>query len=184
MCVWFLAALSLALGVGLLGMLLPLPFPQNPTHRAPLPSLALALTLRSNPAIHLTDLPPLLPLLATNIALNTLQTPCVASHLPWGTSTLPPSLSQLPDVVLAADCVYFEPAFPLLLETLGRLIGEETVCYFCFKKRRRADMTFMKAARKGFEVREVRDDPERGVWEREGVFMYVVYSWMSGRIGF
>ena len=172
-------SIELGAGSGLVGYASSTPVSSKPNSLGlsadppppPLPSLALALNLRSNPAIHLTDLPPLLPLLATNIALNTLQTPCVASHLPWGTSTLPPSLSQLPDVVLAADCVYFEPAFPLLLETLGRLIGEETVCYFCFKKRRRADMTFMKAARKGFEVREVRDDPERGVWEREGVFM-------------
>ncbi len=73
--------------------------------------------------------------------------------------------------MLAADCVYFEPAFPLLLETMKELIGEETVCYLCFKKRRRADMGFVKAARKVFEVRDVGDDPDRGVWEREGVFM-------------
>lgn len=54
---------------------------------------------------------------------------------------------------------------------MKELIGEETVCYFCFKKRRRADMGFVKAARRVFEVRDVRDDPDRGVWEREGVFM-------------
>lgn len=50
-------------------------------------------------------------------------------------------------------------------------MGEETVCYLCFKKRRRADMGFVKAARKVFDVMDVEDDPDKGVWKREGVFM-------------
>ena len=138
-------------------------------------SLALALALESNPAIHLTDLDFLLPLLRTNIALNPLRTPCVATHLPWGTSIIPASISKPPDILLAADCVYFEPSFPLLIETMKELIGGDTVCYFCFKKRRRADMTFMKSARRVFDVKDVMDDPDRGVWEREGMFMYVFF---------
>ena len=77
------------------------------------------------------------------------------------------------DVVLAADCVYFEPAFPLLLATLGELLerNAEAVVYFCFKKRRRADLQFMKAARKRFRVEEV-ECPEKAVYGREGIFLY------------
>lgn len=43
-----------------------------------------------------------------------------------------------PDVVLAADCVYFEPAFPLLVQTLCALapVGKEMEILFCWKKRR------------------------------------------------
>ena len=43
------------------------------------------------------------------------------------------------DLVLAADCVYFEPAFPLLVYTLDALAmrdnGPEIL--FCYKKRRK-----------------------------------------------
>ena len=78
-----------------------------------------------------------------------------------------------PDTILAADCVYFEPAFPLLLQTLGDLL---TLCpsatiYFCFKKRRRADMHFLAKAKKTFRVVEI-EDSERPTFSREGLFLY------------
>lgn len=44
------------------------------------------------------------------------------------------------DAVLAADCVYFEPAFPLLVQTLGDLAiqdGKKPDFLFCYKKRRK-----------------------------------------------
>ena len=40
--------------------------------------------------------------------------------------------------MLAADCVYFEPAFPLLIKTLCDLVKKETQVLFCYKKRRKA----------------------------------------------
>jgi hypothetical protein len=78
-----------------------------------------------------------------------------------------------PDVILAADCVYFEPAFPLLLTTLSDLL---TLCpsatiYFCFKKRRRADMKFLKKAQKAFNVVEIYDE-DRPVFSRDGLFLF------------
>lgn len=51
------------------------------------------------------------------------------------------------------------------------LIGGETVCYFCFKKRRRADLGFVKMAKKAFDIRAVEDDPDKAVWGREGLFL-------------
>jgi hypothetical protein len=51
------------------------------------------------------------------------------------------------------------------------LIGDNTVCYFSFKKRRRADLQFVKVARKMFDVREVEDDPDKGIYERESLFL-------------
>lgn len=82
-----------------------------------------------------------------------------------------------PTVILAADCVYFEPAFPLLLRTLKDLLAlcPDATVYFCFKKRRRADMQFLKNARKAFAVTEVVDD-ERPVFSREGLFLYTFTS--------
>jgi len=108
-------------------------------------------------------------LMKQNIVLNNLEAKARASIYDWGTQA-PSNLPQHPDIILAADCVYFEPAFPLLQQTLQDLIGEKTVCYFCFKKRRRADLQFVKAAKKMFEVVEV-DDVDKGIYSREGLFL-------------
>lgn len=80
-----------------------------------------------------------------------------------------------PNVILAADCVYFEPAFPLLLETLTALLAltEDTTIYFCFKKRRRADMRFLSKAQKMFQVEQAFDE-DRPVFSREGLFLYTI----------
>jgi len=42
-----------------------------------------------------------------------------------------------PDLIIAADCVYFEPAFPLLVQTLSDLADLETEILFAYKKRRK-----------------------------------------------
>jgi predicted nicotinamide N-methyase len=111
-------------------------------------------------------------LMKRNITLNGLNARVSASIYDWGEPT-PSQVPAHPDVILAADCVYFEPAFPLLQQTLKDLIGENTTCYFCFKKRRRADLQFMKVARKMFDVREVDDDPDKDVHSRENLFLCV-----------
>lgn len=42
------------------------------------------------------------------------------------------------DLILAADCVYFEPAFPLLVQTLTDLTSmHDPEILFCYKKRRK-----------------------------------------------
>ena len=80
-----------------------------------------------------------------------------------------------PDTILAADCVYFEPAFPLLLQTLRDLLSlyPAATIYFCFKKRRRADMRFLAKAKKMFRVTEAYDE-ERPIFRREGLFLYTI----------
>ncbi|KAL8905585.1 MAG: hypothetical protein Q9207_002535 [Kuettlingeria erythrocarpa] len=130
--------------------------------------LALSLHLLRPSHIHLTDLPTIVPLLSHNIALNSPATPTTADILEWGGCA---PRGFLPDILLAADCVYFEPAFPLLLQTMQELMRPETVCYFCFKKRRSADMRFVKMIRKTFDVKAVQDDPDDKVWGREGVHL-------------
>lgn len=119
----------------------------------------------------ITDQVPMLSLMRENILLNGLSSKVEAAVLDWG-EHIPEFIPSLPDIILAADCVYFEPAFPLLLSTLEVLIGPETVCYFCFKKRRRADMRFMKQAKRIFEVTEMEDDPDREIYSREQIFLY------------
>lgn len=124
----------------------------------------------------------MLALMQQNISLNLLEDSVAASVLDWGSSSSElhpvsgssPSTTRYPDVILAADCVYFEPAFPLLQQTLEDLIGPTTVCYFCFKKRRRADVHFMAKVKKHFLVEEVADDPDRSVYARENIFLYTI----------
>jgi len=60
-----------------------------------------------------------------------------------------------PDIILAADCVYFEPAFPLLVKTLSDLSDTSTEILFCYKKRRKADKRFFGMLRKKFSWKEV-----------------------------
>lgn len=116
----------------------------------------------------------MLELMQTNIKLNGLQATVQASIYDWGTP-VPVDLPENPDIILAADCVYFEPAFEPLQQTLRDLIGEHTVCFFCFKKRRRADLHFMKSIRKEFLVEEIEDDPNQEEYARQNVFLWVEY---------
>lgn len=130
----------------------------------------MALGCKLTKPLHITDQLPMFDLMKRNISLNHLDGQVTASIYDWG-SAPPSSIPKHPDVILAADCVYFEPAFPLLQQTLKDLIGDKTVCYFCFKKRRRADLQFMKVAKKMFKVEEVGDDPDKPIYSRESLFL-------------
>lgn len=132
--------------------------------------LAVAVGCNLDKPLYITDQNPMLALMRRNIALNNLHDTVHAEVLDWG-APIPPTVPEQPDIILAADCVYFEPAFPLLQTTLLELLGPETVCYFCFKKRRRADLQFLKKVRKVLEVREVGDDPDRESYARENIFL-------------
>lgn len=112
----------------------------------------------------------MLSLMERNIGLNALDDRVSATVYDWG-SPAPSQIPQHPDIVLAADCVYFEPAFPLLQKTLQDLIGENTTCYFCFKRRRRADMQFMKTIKKLFLVSDIDDDPEKKTYTRQNIHL-------------
>lgn len=140
-------------------------------------AVALGCEMDAGQKIYITDQMPMLALMKKNILLNKLDDKVEAMIYDWGTPP-PPELvtaTQWPDVVLAADCVYFEPAFPLLLQTLTDLIGPHTTCFFCFKKRRKADMRFIREMVKRFAVTPVEyDDKEQD--QRQGIFLYRVTS--------
>jgi hypothetical protein len=140
-------------------------------------SLAIALGCNATfqKPLTITDQFPMLALMHMNIALNQLSSTVDAAVYDWG-SPPPAQLPGQPDIILAADCVYFEPAFPLLQQTLVDLIGVNTVCYFCFKKRRRADMHFIKSVKKIFDVKEVLDDVDREIYSRDSIHLYVEFA--------
>ncbi|GAP83056.2 putative nicotinamide n [Rosellinia necatrix] len=125
--------------------------------------------------LRITDQVEMFSLMRHNVALNGLEGKVEAMVLNWGEPLPAAVVADPPDVVLAADCVYFEPAFPLLLATLADLLALRpgAVVYFCFKKRRRADAQFPKQLRRRFRVVPV-DDDERPVWSRQGLFMFAI----------
>ncbi|KAL2845352.1 putative methyltransferase-domain-containing protein [Aspergillus pseudodeflectus] len=138
--------------------------------------LAIASGCKIGPSpIYITDQSPMLSLMEANIVLNSLSSTVQAAVLDWG-EPIPNIIPKHPDIILAADCVYFEPAFPLLISTLHELLGPDSVCYFCFKKRRRADLRFLKIAKKAFQLSEISDDPDAETYKRENIFVYAIRS--------
>ncbi|KAF3934574.1 hypothetical protein ABW20_dc0100324 [Dactylellina cionopaga] len=66
----------------------------------------------------MTDMQAMMELMEKNVAFNQLQGKISCGLLDWA-DPLPEFVTKEPvDIVLAADCVYFEPAFPLLEKTL------------------------------------------------------------------
>lgn len=135
--------------------------------------LAVARGCKVGSPVHITDQQPMFSLMEDNIRLNRLQSAVTASILNWG-EPVPDHIPPQPDIILAADCVYFEPAFPFLITTLHDLLGSSSVCFFCYKRRRRADLRFLKMAKKAFDVQEVRDDPSASTYNRENLFLYTI----------
>ncbi|KAI6004163.1 putative methyltransferase-domain-containing protein [Pisolithus albus] len=85
--------------------------------------------------VWITDQAPLLGIMQDNVIVNNLQSFVNVAELNWG-ETVPSDIPR-PDIILAADCVYYEPAFPLLVNTLSELSEERTEILFCYKKRRK-----------------------------------------------
>ncbi|KAG2362016.1 putative methyltransferase-domain-containing protein [Suillus spraguei] len=111
---------------------------------------------------------PLLGIMQQNVTLNNLQSCVSVRELNWG-ETLPSDMPP-PELILAADCVYFEPAFPLLVQTLSEMaVSGSTEILFCYKKRRKADKRFFAMLKKQFSWEEVEDDPNREIYNREAI---------------
>ncbi|KAK0615847.1 putative methyltransferase-domain-containing protein [Bombardia bombarda] len=125
--------------------------------------------------MYLTDQEEMEELMHHNISLNGLDDQVKARILNWGEPLSQEIVDFKADTILAADCVYFEPAFPLLMQTMQDLLAASpsATIYFCFKKRRQADMRFLKAAKKTFQATEIEDE-DRPVFSREGLFLYAL----------
>ncbi|KAH6631189.1 putative methyltransferase-domain-containing protein [Chaetomium sp. MPI-SDFR-AT-0129] len=134
-------------------------------------SVARGCTDLEHPLI-LSDMVEMEALMQHNISLNKLDEKAKARVLNWG-EPLPQEIVDFkPDVILAADCVYFEPSFPLLMKTLHDLFAltPTATVFFCYKKRRKADNKFFTAARKAFTVTEIKDE-DSPVFGKNGIFL-------------
>jgi len=112
-----------------------------------------------------------------NISLNALESKLVVAELNWGVPI--PTTVQRPDLILAADCVYFEPAFPLLVQTLSELSDSSTEILFSYKKRRKADKRFFTLLKKRFTWEEVTEDPNHQIYNREALTLIRLFKIMK-----
>ncbi|KAK9353007.1 putative methyltransferase-domain-containing protein [Lipomyces doorenjongii] len=122
--------------------------------------------------IIVTDQANMLSLMADNIQLNDLQGTVSAEVLDWGTDLPDHFATPFPDVILAADCVYFEPSFPLLEKTLLAMAGDNTLVLMSYKRRRKADKRFFQSIKKNFRIEEIKDYEEYKDFSRDTVFLY------------
>ncbi|KAK8069546.1 hypothetical protein PG994_006162 [Apiospora phragmitis] len=111
--------------------------------------------------VYVTDQVNMLLLMEKNVALNKLGSRVQPAVLNWGEPLGADVVNFKPDVILAADCVYFEPAFPCF----------SPPCLTSWYCRRRADMQFLKKAQKAFQTVELVDQ-DREVFSRENIFLY------------
>lgn len=51
------------------------------------------------------------------------------------------------------------------------MIGPDTVCYFSYKRRRRADVHFWKVVKKTLAVEYILDDPDQTIYARDNIFL-------------
>jgi len=127
-----------------------------------------------NADVWITDQAPLLEIMKHNVTLNHLEATVKVAELNWGTS--PPTNISRPNFILAADCVYFEPAFPLLVATMDDLSDQTTEILFCYKKRRKADKRFFSFLRKKFTWKEVTDDSNLHTYNREAITLIRLFK--------
>jgi predicted nicotinamide N-methyase len=119
--------------------------------------------------VWITDQAPLLDIMTRNVQMNDIEGDKITvAELNWG-SPLPTSIPSKPDIIIAADCVYFEPAFPLLVQTLSDLSDARTEVLFCYKKRRKADKRFFGLLKKKFRYEEIPDEPYSKVYRRDAI---------------
>lgn len=143
------------------------------------------LLTRSNPSasVYITDQAPMLSLMQKNISLNNLSNSVQALQLDWGTVLPDQVVKNPPQLVLVADCVYFEPAFPLLVQTLRELTENSSpVILFCYKKRRKADRRFFLLLKKSFDWVEIEDHPAKEVYKRDAISLLRVCRKRSRRL--
>ncbi|ODQ67283.1 hypothetical protein NADFUDRAFT_40450 [Nadsonia fulvescens var. elongata DSM 6958] len=122
--------------------------------------------------IWVTDQECLIPLILKNTELNNLSEYVHPIVLNWGEELPEIVKSANIDLVLAADCVYLETAFPLLKRTLLDLAGDGVQILMSYKKRRKADSKFFSAVRKDFEIIEVKNFADYESYLRDGVHLY------------
>ncbi|KAG8218339.1 putative methyltransferase-domain-containing protein [Butyriboletus roseoflavus] len=122
--------------------------------------------------VWITDRAPLVDIMQANVKLNQLQSSIIVSELDWAAA--PPPEIPRPNLILAADCVYFEPAFPLLVETLSELATGANGNTILLQEETK-DKRFFILLKKEFSWKEVEDDPSRERYGRESISLLMLH---------
>ncbi|XP_060576625.1 protein N-lysine methyltransferase METTL21D-like [Ruditapes philippinarum] len=85
--------------------------------------------------VSITDLDQFVPLMQLNIDTNKqlFQHPVQAKELVWGSEVK--TEYQDVDILLLADCIYYEESLEPLIKTMDDLCGTDTCIYCCYEER-------------------------------------------------
>ncbi|AEY96005.1 FADL212Wp [Eremothecium gossypii FDAG1] len=124
--------------------------------------------------VYITDTEGLCPLMQKNVELNGLDGMVHPRPLFWGEPLSDEFTRQPIDLVLAADCVYLEKAFPLLEKTLLDLTAGESqpLVLMSYKKRRKADKKFFIKIKKEFDIIEIKDFKSYEDYRRQRTYLF------------
>ncbi|XP_042225319.1 protein-lysine methyltransferase METTL21D-like isoform X2 [Homarus americanus] len=98
--------------------------------------VGLAAALLGASRVTITDLPQFLPLMNKNILQNQDKFECAveARELTWGNTEQGVDLST-PDIIVVADCIYYQESLEPLVSTLGSLCGRSTTIILSYEER-------------------------------------------------
>ncbi|XP_042884059.1 protein-lysine methyltransferase METTL21D-like [Penaeus japonicus] len=98
--------------------------------------VGLAAAIMGASKVTITDLPEFLSLMEKNITENgeRLGCPVEARELSWGNEEQIRGFHE-PDVVLVADCIYYEQSLEPLVSTLHKLCGPDTTVLLSYEER-------------------------------------------------
>ncbi|SCU89760.1 LAFA_0E20670g1_1 [Lachancea sp. 'fantastica'] len=127
--------------------------------------------------IYTTDIEMLIELMNSNIKLNGLENMVFPEILMWGEQLdekFKTDTSNRIDLVLAADCVYLEDAFPLLEKTLLDLTEGDNppTVLMSYTKRRKANKVFFRRIRKHFRVVTITDFERYEHYSRKRTYLF------------
>uniref|UniRef100_A0A146LL62 Methyltransferase-like protein 21D n=1 Tax=Lygus hesperus TaxID=30085 RepID=A0A146LL62_LYGHE len=134
----------------------------------------------------LTDLPDVVPQLAKTIELNRIpisegRGKAVAMELKWGSSVqIQPILDKWngpPNIILAADCIYYEESLKPLADTIKNLSGLRTEIIISQEIRETGRQQyfldgFMEYLMADFDLREVHESDQDEVYQSEDIHLY------------
>ncbi|KAL3891239.1 hypothetical protein ACJMK2_003502 [Sinanodonta woodiana] len=112
--------------------------------------------------VTMTDLPEFIPLIQLNIDTNKhlFVTKVTAAALPWGRLQ---DIEENCDIILLADCIYYEDSLEPLVNTIDQLCSDRTTVYCSYEERSignnpEVERKFFKLVRQKFDVEEIPQD--------------------------
>jgi predicted nicotinamide N-methyase len=110
-------------------------------------------------SVILTDLADVCPQLRANTALNpTIAARVTAEPLQWGSADVHNPAFAACDVILAADCVYWEELFAPLVDTLFHLTASGAPVLMAHVRRWKRDAKFFKLCQKRLQVKKLYEE--------------------------